>query len=150
MEASMNPELSIVVRRYNEEESIEELYGRLPPVLGDLGKRYELIFVDDGSRDRTFKLLAQLQTKDDKVHVIRLRRNFGQTGALAAGFDFAEGDVIVAMDGDLQHSPEDIPRLLDKIAEGYDVVSGWREKRVDNFWLRGLPSLVANRLMGWL
>jgi glycosyltransferase involved in cell wall biosynthesis len=82
--------------------------------------------------------------------VIRLRRNFGQTGALAAGFDFAEGDVIIAMDGDLQHSPEDIPRLLDKIADGYDVVSGWREKRVDNFWLRRLPSMIANALMAWL
>ncbi len=146
----MNPELSIVVPLYNEEENIEELYARLTPVLVDLGKRYELIFVDDGSRDRTFKLLAQLQTKDDKVHVIRLRRNFGQTGALAAGFDFAEGDVIVSMDGDLQHSPEDIPFLLAKLAEGYDVVSGWREKRVDNFLLRRLPSLVANALMARL
>ncbi len=146
----MSPELSIVVPLYNEEANIEELYARLTQVLRELGKEYELIFVDDGSRDGTFKLLAQMQTKDNKVHVIRLRRNFGQTGALAAGFDFAEGDVIVAMDGDLQHSPEDIPRLLDKIAEGYDVVSGWREKRVDNFWLRRLPSLVANRLMAWL
>src|SRR6266481_4773405 len=146
----MSPELSIVVPLYNEEANIEELYARLTQVLRELGKEYELIFVDDGSRDATFKLLAQMQTKDNKVHVIRLRRNFGQTGALAAGFDFAEGDVIVAMDGDLQHSPEDIPRLLDKIAEGYDVVSGWREKRVDNFWLRRLPSLVANRLMAWL
>jgi glycosyltransferase involved in cell wall biosynthesis len=146
----MSPELSIVVPLYNEEANIEELYARLTQVLRELGKEYELIFVDDGSRDGTFKLLAQMQTKDNKVHVIRLRRNFGQTGALAAGFDFAEGDVIVAMDGDLQHSPEDIPRLLDKIAEGYDVVSGWREKRVDNFWLRRFPSLIANALMAWL
>src|SRR6266446_489805 len=146
----MSPELSIVVPLYNEEANIEELYARLTQVLRELGKEYELIFVDDGSRDGTFKLLAQMQTKDNKVHVIRLRRNFGQTGALAAGFDFAEGDVIVAMDGDLQHSPEDIPRLLDKIAEGYDVVSGWREKRVDNFWLRRLPSMIANGLMARL
>ena len=146
----MSPELSIVVPLYNEEANVEELYARLTRVLRDPGKGYELIFVDDGSRDGTFKLLAQMQAKDDRVHVIRLRRNFGQTGALAAGFDFAEGDVIVAMDGDLQHSPEDIPRLLDKIAEGYDVVSGWREKRVDNFWLRRLPSLIANALMARL
>jgi glycosyltransferase involved in cell wall biosynthesis len=146
----MSPELSIVVPLYNEDENVEELYTRLTRVLRDLGKGYELIFVDDGSRDGTFKLLARMQSKDNRLHVIRLRRNFGQTGALAAGFDFAEGDVIVAMDGDLQHSPEDIPRLLDKIAEGYDVVSGWREKRVDNFWLRRLPSLVANRLMARL
>jgi len=146
----MNPKISIVVPLYNEEENVEELYERLTQVLGRLQKGYELIFVDDGSRDRTFQLLAQLQATDDSVHVIRLRRNFGQTGALAAGFDFAEGDVIIAMDGDLQHSPEDIPRLLDKMAEGYDVVSGWREKRVDNFWLRRLPSLIANRLMARL
>jgi glycosyltransferase involved in cell wall biosynthesis len=146
----MSPEFSIVVPLYNEEENIEELYARLTQVLRELRKAYELVFVDDGSRDGTFKLLAQMQAKDNRVHVIRLRRNFGQTGALAAGFDFAEGDVIVAMDGDLQHSPEDIPRLLDKIAEGYDVVSGWREKRVDNFWLRRLPSLIANAWMAWL
>jgi len=146
----MNPEISIVVPLYNEEENVEELYQRLTQVLGELQKGYELILVDDGSRDHTFQLLAQLQAKDDSVHVIRLRRNFGQTGALAAGFDFAEGDVIIAMDGDLQHSPEDIPRLLDKMAQGYDVVSGWREKRLDNFWLRRLPSLIANRLMARL
>src|SRR5258708_5033620 len=146
----MTPELSIVVPLYNEEANVEELYARLTQVLRDLGKKYELIFVDDGSRDGTFRLLAPVQAEDNRVHVIRLRRNFGQTGALAAGFDFADGDVIVAMDGDLQHSPEDIPRLLDKIAEGYDVVSGWREKRVDNFWLRRLPSMIANRLMAWL
>jgi glycosyltransferase involved in cell wall biosynthesis len=146
----MNPQISIVVPLYNEEANVEELCARLTQVLRELGKRYELIFVDDGSRDGTFKLLAQMQAKDNRVHVIRLRRNFGQTGALAAGFDFAEGDVIVAMDGDLQHSPEDIPRLLDKMAEGFDVVSGWREKRLDNFWLRRLPSLIANAAMAWL
>jgi glycosyltransferase involved in cell wall biosynthesis len=146
----MTPELSIVVPLYNEETNIDELYARLSSVLREMGKRYELIFVDDGSRDGTFKLLAQLQAADDKVHVIRLRRNFGQTGALAAGFDFAEGDVIIAMDGDLQHSPEDIPVLLNKMAEGYDVVSGWREKRVDNLLLRRVPSRVANSLMARL
>jgi len=146
----MSPEISIVVPLYNEEANVDELYARLTQVFSELRKEYELIFVDDGSRDRTFELLVQKQAKDNSVHVIRLRRNFGQTGALAAGFDFAEGDVIIAMDGDLQHSPEDIPRLLDKMAEGYDVVSGWREKRVDNFWLRRLPSLIANRLMARL
>src|SRR5215469_10005157 len=146
----MSPEISIVVPLYNEEANVDELYARLTQVFSELRKGYELIFVDDGSRDGTFKLLARMQAKDNGVHVIRLRRNFGQTGALAAGFDFAEGDVIIAMDGDLQHSPEDIPRLLDKMAEGYDVVSGWREKRVDNFWLRRLPSLIANRLMARL
>jgi glycosyltransferase involved in cell wall biosynthesis len=146
----MNPELSIVVPLYNEEANVEELYTRLTQVLLDLGKTYELVFVDDGSRDGTFRLLSEIQTHDNNVHVIRLRRNFGQTGGLAAGFDFAEGDVIIAMDGDLQHSPEDIPRFLEKIAEGYDVVSGWREKRVDSLFLRRFPSMVANRMMAWL
>src|SRR5258708_20003481 len=128
MEASMNAELSIVVPLYNEEENIEELYARLTPVLVDLGKRYELIFVDDGSHDRTFKLLAQLQTKDDKVHVIRLRRNFGRTGALAAGFDFAEGAVIVSMDGDLQPSPEATPFLSPHFPQGSPTLSARRAK----------------------
>jgi glycosyltransferase involved in cell wall biosynthesis len=146
----MNPELSIVVPLYNEEANIDELYTRLTQVLLQVGKTFEVVFVDDGRRDGTFRLLADIQTRDNKVHVIRLRRNFGQTGALAAGFDFAEGDIIVAMDGDLQHSPEDVPRLLERSAEGYDVVSGWRERRVDNFLLRRLPSLIANRMMAWL
>src|SRR5260370_18790960 len=117
----MSPDLSIVVPLYNEEANIEELYARLTHVLRDLGKGYELIFVDDGSRDGTFKLLARMQAKDDRVHLLRLRRNFGQTGALAPGFDFAQGDVIVAIDDDLQHSPQYTPRPMDNIPQGYDV-----------------------------
>jgi glycosyltransferase involved in cell wall biosynthesis len=143
-------QLSIVIPLYNEEENVKELYDRLTAVLERPGRPYELVFVDDGSLDRTFRRLAELQAGDPHIHVLRLRRNFGQTAALSAGFDYAEGDVIVAMDGDLQHLPEDIPALLAKVEEGYDIASGWREKRTDSFFLRRLPSLVANRLMAWL
>jgi len=146
----MGPQLSVVIPLYNEEANVEELYGRLTNVLVDLAHEYELIFVDDGSQDSTFEILSKIQKGDSRVHVIRLRQNFGQTAALAAGFDFARGEIIVAMDGDLQHQPEDIPPLLEKIHEGYDIASGWRMRRVDNFLLRRLPSLVANKLMAWL
>jgi glycosyltransferase involved in cell wall biosynthesis len=143
-------QVSVVVPLYNEADNVKELYDRLTVVLEALGRTYELILVDDGSQDLTFPRLAELQAGDPRVHVLRLRRNFGQTSALAAGFDHAAGDVIVAMDGDLQHLPEDIPKLLAKIDEGYDIASGWRAQRVDSFFLRRLPSRVANRLMAWL
>ncbi len=144
------PEISVVVPFYNEEENIEELYRRLKKVLAEVGRTYELVFVDDGSQDRTPEILQRLFQQDKTVKVIRLRRNFGQTAALQAGFDFARGEIIISMDGDLQHDPAEIPYFLDKMAEGYDIVSGWRKKRVDSFWLRRLPSWVANRLMRWL
>ncbi|RLE10813.1 MAG: glycosyltransferase, partial [Candidatus Aminicenantes bacterium] len=127
-----------------------ELYQRLKRVLDRLQLAYELIFVDDGSTDRTPTILHQLYENDERVKIIRLRKNFGQTAALQAGFDYARGEIIISMDGDLQHDPEDIPRFLAKMEEGYDVVSGWRKKRVDNLWLRRIPSLVANRIMKWL
>ncbi len=141
------PNLSIVVPFFNEEENIPELHRRLKAVLDAAGRRYEMVFVDDGSRDRSFALLRDLQAADPTVHVLRLRKNFGQTAALQAGFDFAEGDVVIAMDGDLQHAPEDIPLFLEKMDEGYDIVSGWRKRRVDNFFLRRFPSMIANRMM---
>ncbi len=143
-------QVSVVVPLHNEADNVKELYDRLTAVLEALGRTYELIFVDDGSQDLTFQRSADLQAGDPRVHVLRLRRNFGQTAALAAGFDYAAGDVIVAMDGDLQHLPEDIPKLLAKIDEGYDIASGWRAQRMDSFFLRRLPSRVANRLMAWL
>ncbi len=143
-------QISVVVPLHNEADNVKELYDRLTAVLEGLGRTHEVIFVDDGSRDLTFRRLAELQAGDLRVHVLRLRRNFGQTAALAAGFDFAKGDVVVAMDGDLQHLPEDIPKLLAKIDEGYDIASGWRARRVDHLLLRRLPSLAANRLMAWL
>ncbi|MSV29984.1 MAG: glycosyltransferase [Bryobacterales bacterium] len=139
--------LSIVIPIHNEEPSLLPLYDRLTSVLEGLRTPYEILFVDDCSTDRSFELLANLVETDGHLKVIRLRRNFGQTAALSAGFHEAEGDVIVAMDGDLQHAPEDIPLLLAKIREGYDIASGWRKNRVDNAMTRKLPSRIANWLM---
>ena len=139
--------LSIVIPIHNEEPSILPLYDRLISVLETLNKPFEIIFVDDASTDRSFDLLANLAETDSRMKVIRLRRNFGQTAALSAGFDEAQGAVIVSMDGDLQHDPEDIPALLAKIDEGYDIASGWRKDRVDNAITRKLPSRIANWMM---
>jgi glycosyltransferase involved in cell wall biosynthesis len=139
--------LSIVVPIHNEEPSILPLYDRLIAVLEPLNKPFEIIFVDDASADRSFDLLANLAETDPRMKVIRLRRNFGQTAALSAGFDEAQGSVIVSLDGDLQHDPEDIPALLAKIDEGYDIASGWRKDRVDNALTRRIPSRIANWMM---
>jgi len=139
--------LSVVIPIHNEEPSILPLYDRLTTVLDKIGRPYEILFVDDASSDRSFDLLANLVETDGHLKVIRLRRNFGQTAALSAGFHEAQGDVIVAMDGDLQHAPEDIPALLAKIDEGYDIASGWRKRRVDGALTRRLPSRIANWLM---
>ena len=144
------PKYSIVVPFHNEEENVTTLYARLKQVMEQVGETFELVFVDDGSRDRTYKLLEEIAAVDSRVLVIKLRRNFGQTSALAAGFDHASGEFILAMDGDLQHDPNDIPAFLEKLEEGYDVVSGWREKRIDNFILRRIPSRCANWLMAKL
>lgn len=148
--APLRPELSVVIPFYNEAENIEELYRRLTDVLHRVGRTYELIFVDDGSRDQTPVILERLFNQDRQVKVVRLRRNFGQTAALQAGFDAASGEIVISMDGDLQHDPADIPAFLSKIDEGYDIVSGWRKRRVDNLLFRRLPSWVANRIMRWL
>lgn len=139
--------LSIVVPIHNEEPSILPLYDRLTNTLERLRRPYEILFVDDASTDRSFDLLANLVETDHRLKVIRLRRNFGQTAALAAGFDEAQGHVIISLDGDLQHAPEDIPALLEKIDEGYDIASGWRKQRLDNAVTRKIPSRIANWLM---
>jgi glycosyltransferase involved in cell wall biosynthesis len=139
--------LSIVIPVHNEEHSILPLYDRLTRVLVEMRRPYEILFIDDASTDRSFELLANLVQTDPHLKVLRLRRNFGQTAALAAGFHEARGKVVIAMDGDLQHAPEDIPALLSKIDEGYDIASGWRKDRVDNAIMRKLPSRVANWLM---
>jgi glycosyltransferase involved in cell wall biosynthesis len=139
--------LSIVIPIHNEENAILRLYDRLTLVLEQVGRRYEIIFVDDASVDRSFDLLANLVETDRRLKVIRLRRNFGQTAALSAGFDEAQGNIVVSMDGDLQHAPEDLPALLAKIDEGYDIASGWRYQRQDNLVLRKVPSRIANWLM---
>ena len=141
---------SIVVPFHNEQESVTELYDRLKAVMEQVGESFELVFVDDGSRDSTFGLLCQIAAVDSRVVVVKLRRNFGQTSALAAGFDHAQGEFVIAMDGDLQHDPAEIPKFVEKLNEGYDIVSGWREKRIDNLWLRRIPSRCANWTMSKL
>lgn len=143
------PKYSIVVPFHNEEENVTALYDRLKAVMEHVGESFEAVFVDDGSRDRTYRLLEEIAAVDSRVLVVKLRRNFGQTSALAAGFDHAQGEVILAMDGDLQHDPAEIPEFLSKLEEGYDVVSGWRQERKDGF-LRTFPSRCANWLMAKL
>ncbi|MFQ5885634.1 MAG: glycosyltransferase family 2 protein [Anaerolineae bacterium] len=139
--------LSVIIPLFNEEENIEPLYSRLKETLGGFGGDCEIIMVDDGSTDRSFEILKGLQAQDPLLRVVRLRRNFGQTPAFAAGFDYARGEVIVTLDADLQNDPADIPALLAEIEEGYDVVSGWRVERKDPFLSRRLPSIVANLLI---
>src|SRR5271156_4472166 len=144
------PKYSIVVPFHNEEENVTALYDRLKAVMEQIGDSFELVLVDDGSSDRTYKLLEEIAAVDSRVPVVKLRRNFGQTSALAAGFDHSQGDYILAMDGDLQHDPSEIPEFVAKLEEGYDVVSGWRKERIDNFVLRRFPSRCANWLMAKL
>ncbi len=141
---------SIVVPFHNEEENVTALYARLKQVMEQVGDSFELVLVDDGSTDRTYKLLEEIAAVDSRVLLIKLRRNFGQTSALAAGFDHATGEYVLAMDGDLQHDPNDIPAFLEKLDEGYDVVSGWRKNRTDNVVMRRIPSACANWIMARL
>jgi glycosyltransferase involved in cell wall biosynthesis len=144
------PKYSIVVPFHNEEENVTKLYDRVKDVMEHVGAGFELVFVDDGSRDRTYRLLEEIAAVDSRVLVVKLRRNFGQTSALAAGFDHSSGEFVLAMDGDLQHEPAEIPLFLAKLEEGYDVVSGWRSQRADNFVMRRIPSRAANWLMAKL
>ena len=141
---------SIVVPFFNELENIPPLYIKIVEVMDALGEPYEMVFVDDGSADGTYKVLNEIYSHDRRVHVIRLRRNFGQTAALKAGFDYARGDIVISLDGDFQNDPEDIPRLLEKIQDGYDLVAGWRADRKEPLLTRRVPSRVANWLMAKL
>jgi glycosyltransferase involved in cell wall biosynthesis len=141
---------SIVVPLFNEQDNIVPLYTRIVEAMMDVGRSYEIVFVDDGSRDGTFKILTEIAAADSRVTLVRLRKNFGQTAGLKAGFDFARGEVIISMDGDLQHDPAEIPAFIAKIQEGYDIVSGWRSQRRDAWLTRRLPSLTANWLMAKL
>ncbi len=140
------PKYSIVVPFHNEEDNVTVLYDRVKHVMEQVDTSFELVFVDDGSRDRTYRLLEEIAAVDSRVLLVKLRRNFGQTSALAAGFDHSSGEYVLAMDGDLQHNPDEIPGFLAKLEEGYDVVSGWRAQRADGL-LRRFPSRVANGLM---
>jgi glycosyltransferase involved in cell wall biosynthesis len=142
-------EISIVIPVYNEEDSVWPLYNNLEPVLSKLDRNYEVILVDDGSKDDTYNKLKQLHEKNNHFKIIKFRRNFGQTQAMRAGFDFASGGIIVTLDADLQNDPEDIPKILEKMSEDYDIVSGWRKNRKDNA-LRRFPSLVANKIISFL
>ena len=150
MRSDATIQYSIVVPFLNEQESIPTLYMKLTEVMDSVGEPYEMVFVDDGSKDNSYKVLSDIYEHDRRVNVVRLRRNFGQTEALKAGFDFARGEVVISMDGDLQHDPEEIPRFLEKIEEGYDLVSGWRYERKDHWLMRQVPSRVANWLMAKL
>ncbi len=141
------PYFSMVVPMFNEQDSVAELHAGLTRNLAALGKPYEIIYIDDGSKDTTYQRLCAISQDDPHVLIILLRRNFGQTPALAAGFDHARGEIILAMDGDLQHDPDEIPNFIAKIDEGFDVVSGWRQRRADGLFLRRIPSSTANWLI---
>ncbi len=145
----MTPELSIVIPVHNESPNIKPLYEELTQKLGQYGRSYELLIVDDGSTDDTFEQLAALQARDSRLRVIRFRRNFGQTAAFAAGFAHARGRLVVTSDGDLQNDPADIPAMVALIEQGHDIVCGWRKNRQDTFVNRTLPSMLANRLISW-
>jgi len=139
--------LSVVIPLLNEEENIPILYEELKDVLVPLNETYEIVFIDDGSTDKSLKVLQEIQEIDARVVVVSFRKNFGQTAAMAAGFDFAKGDVIITMDADLQNDPRDIPKLLEQIKAGNDVVTGWRFDRKDAFINRRLPSIIANKII---
>lgn len=140
----MVPEISVVVPMRNESPNVAELYREMTAALSAFGRPYEIIAIDDGSTDDTFQLLAKLQEEDERLRVIRFRRNFGQTAAFAAGFAHARGRYVVTSDGDLQNDPADIPRLIQALEKGPDIVAGWRRKRKDPFFNRRLPSMIAN------
>lgn len=142
--------ISVIIPIYNEYDNISLLHEKLSLELPLLERDFEVIFVNDGSRDGSDKLLAEVAQKDARFKVVNLRRNFGQTAAMMAGIDYAGGEIIVPMDGDLQNDPADIFRLIEKINEGYDVVSGWRKDRRDSALKRNFPSRIANRLISWI
>ncbi len=142
------PILSIVVPVYNEEENVRLLFEKIQTVCETIGETYEVLFVDDGSHDATFAVLSELSEQRSELKVIRFEKNAGQTAAMAAGFEFAQGQRIISMDGDLQNDPADIPKLLEKLDEGYDLVCGWRKERQDKFLTRRVPSIVANWIIG--
>ena len=141
--------ISVIIPVYNEEEALPHLYERLIKVLDSLNDEYECLFINDGSTDNSHKILKNFDSQNKNVRIFNFRRNFGQTQAIACGFDYAKGDIIITMDADLQNPPEDIPLLIEKIKEGYDVVSGWRKNRKDPLFSKKLPSFIANKFISW-
>src|SRR5688500_2220355 len=144
------PELSLFLPVLNEEDNLRPMHEKIRAALDSLGKSAEVIFVDDGSTDKSLAILKEIAASDDRVRVISLRRNYGQTAAMSAGIDAARGDILIPMDADLQNDPADIARLLEKLNEGYDVVSGWRKNRQDKLISRKIPSQIANRIISWI
>src|SRR5256714_4323316 len=148
--ASDAPDISVFLPVFDEEPNLRPLHEKLDKALEQLGRTAEIIYVDDGSRDGSLSILRELAANDARVRVVSLKRNYGQTAAMAAGIDAARGRVLIPMDADLQNDPADIRRLLDKLDEGYDVVSGWRKNRQDKMITRKIPSMLANRLISWI
>jgi len=144
------PDISVFLPVFNEEPNLLPLYAKLDDALRRLGRSAEIVYVDDGSTDGSLAILRKIADLDSRVRVVALRRNYGQTAAMAAGIDAARGKVLIPMDADLQNDPGDISRLLDKLDEGYDVVSGWRKNRKDKMVTRKIPSMMANRLISWI
>lgn len=138
---------SVTVPLMNEEENVELLYNGIVEVMDLMDEAYEIVFIDDGSTDKTFEIMQRLQRRDENMKVIKFRRNFGQSAAMGAGFEYASGNIVIAMDGDLQNDPKDIPKLVSKLKEGYDIVSGWRQNRQDKVIIRKIPSKIANGLI---
>ncbi|MCU0240994.1 MAG: glycosyltransferase family 2 protein [Vicinamibacteria bacterium] len=145
---SEQTQISVVIPLFNERDNVAELHREIVAALAGLSRSYEIILIDDGSTDGTRERLTEIEGRDARVRVLRLRRNFGQTAAFSAGFDHARGAIVVASDGDLQNDPADIPRLIAKLEEGFDIVCGWRHARRDP-WSRRIPSFFANRLISW-
>src|SRR5687767_2298058 len=144
------PELSLFLPVLDEEENLRPMHAKISEALNELGKTAEVIYVDDGSTDKSLQILREIAAEDERVRVISLRRNYGQTAAMSAGIDAARGEILIPMDADLQNDPKDIARLLEKLSEGYDVVSGWRKNRKDKLIMRKIPSQIANRIISWI
>lgn len=144
------PELSLFLPVLDEEENLRPMHAKIAAALDELGKTAEVLYVDDGSTDRSLQILKEIAAGDDRVRVISLRRNYGQTAAMSAGIDAAKGEILIPMDADLQNDPADIERLLKKLDEGYDVVSGWRKNRQDKLISRKIPSQIANKVISWI
>jgi glycosyltransferase involved in cell wall biosynthesis len=144
------PDLSLFLPVLNEEENLRPMHAKIQEALNSLGKTAEVIYVDDGSTDKSLSILREIAAADERVRVISLRRNYGQTAAMSAGIDAAKGEILIPMDADLQNDPADIARLLEKLNEGYDVVSGWRKNRQDKLISRKIPSQIANKIISWI